>query len=339
MVYGQPGMRPEKPQGPMRIAFLSLGTMLTLCAGVADGQVGPKIPGLTYQFDIRPAVDHPERLGLDFNVKYETSQGKESDPRGLHYALRALGKGFQTFADVPDVNSMTGEISLVGHYYRQTGTEPLPPELIVRYLRVADTPVENLTTGDEQELSRILDRILGKRSLFTFDAHYRYETNHDVTEDDHAIGAGVAGEVPVLSQMLDIIPSLTRPAITDSAPRFRSQPVRFYVGVDRVSGADETTIGNLTGDSRLWRGRLELAWGARIMQGFVLRGSFEAHYFFGANQALKDSDREFDTFLQAWLLYPLSDKTSLLVKYIDGRLPPDYDATKSGKVGLSIALH
>jgi hypothetical protein len=302
-------------------------------------QEGLTIPGLKYRFDLRPAIDHPDRLGLDFDVAYHKSRGNDLDPRGVVFGLNLEAKGFQTFSDVPDVNSMVGEVSLLGHYYRQSDAkDPLPPELVVRYLELSDVEPENLTGGQQGELSRIQGRILGKRTLFRFDFHYRYETDHDLGDDDHALGIGVSGELPGLNQTLDAIPSLTRPKTSLQSPLLRQQPVRAFVGLDHVMGAEDTRVGQLTGKSSLWRARGELAWGTRALQGFALRATFEVHYLFDANAALKDADREWDTFLQAWLSYPLSDKMSVIAKYIGGRLPPDYDSSKSGKVGFSIAL-
>jgi hypothetical protein len=328
---------------------LSLGRLLSgvvwifltaIVAGRGDAQApeGLKIPGFTYRLDLRTAADNPDRLGLDFDFRYETARAP-SDPRGLHYGLKVGAEGFQTFdRDVTDVNAMAAEIGLTGYYYRTAQEGRVPPELIVRYLELSDRDTEALTDEEIAELSAIQARFTDKRWYGTFDLHYRYETDQTITDDEHAFGAGIAAEVPLLANLLDLVPAMTRRAVTGDVVPKKAQPVRAFVGLDRVTGADETALGEISGEGSFWRARLEAAWATRILQGFVLRTTFESSVILDGNSALEGSGRDVTSFFAAWLLYPLSQKTNLMVKYLSGRLPPNYDEATVGKVGLSIAL-
>jgi len=303
----------------------------------AQAPEGLKIPGLNYRFDVRTAADNPDRLGLDFDVSYEARRAT-ADPSGLHYGLKANVRGFQTFdRDVTDVDAMAAEVGLTGYHYGTSKNVRIPPEMVVRYLDLANKDVAQLSKEEIDELQTILPRLKNTTWYATFDLHYRYETNQTVTQDDHAFGAGIVAEVPVLANLLDVVPALTRSVTPDAVPR-RAQPVRAFLGLDRVSGADDTDLGSISGKDGYWRTRLEAAWSTRIMQGFVLRTTFEGSLILGADDALKESGRDLTSFFQAWLLYPLSQKTNVLIKYVSGRLPPNYDEATVGKVGLSIAL-
>jgi hypothetical protein len=319
---------------PYLLVFFSI--LLATEPLTAQDNEGLKIPGFTYRLDLRTAADNPDRLGIDFDLTYEANRGGK-DPAGLHYGLKVNAKGFQTFdRDVHDIDAMVAEVGLLGYYYHVSDFARIPPEMVVRYLELSDIEVENQTDAQTEELTAIQERMTHKRWFATFDLHYRYETDQTVTDDEHAFGFGASAEVPIFANLLDVVPALTR-APTNNAS-FRPQPVRAFVGLDRVIGADETAVGALTGENNYWRARLEAAWATRILQGFTLRMSFEGAYILDADEVLEASGRDLTSFFQTWLLYPLSDRTNLMVKYISGRLPPDYDAATTGKVGLNIML-
>ena len=320
----------------MHSSLLACFAFLLLAPRASGQALGSlKIPGFTYRLDVRAAADNANRLGLDFNLGYESAR-RIKDPTGLHYGLKLNAKGFQTFdRDVPDINAMVGEVGLQGYYYRASNYFRMHPELATRWLELGNIEPEDQTKAQRAALIALTDSLLKARRWYaTFDLHYRYETDQALTTDDHAFGLGASAEIPVLANLLDLIPSVTR----QNDAQLRPLPVRAFLGLERVGGAEDTDIGDLSGDSNFWRARLEAAWATRILQGFALRMTFEGAYILDAGDALQESGRDITSFLQAWLLYPLSDKTSVMVKYISGRLPPDYDAATTGKVGLSIAL-
>jgi len=135
-----------------------------------------------------------------------------------------------------------------------------------------------------------------------------------------------------VAEVLDIIPALTR-----TSSGFHPQEVRGYAGVDHVDPGSDLAL--LLGDgSPFWRARGELAWNTQVLNALVLRATWFGHYLFGVPDAIEAADRTFNSFLQVWLNYPVSNQTALLIKYVTGRVPPEYESTSLGSLGFSLSL-
>jgi len=288
---------------------------------------------------VRPALDHIDRLGVDFNLAYYR-QGAPEKPSGHHFSWRVSAAGFQTFdRHVEDVNAMAAEVTLVGRYYRTSANSaPLPADLQVRFLdllaRGGAGGGLGLTSADSAELDRLTLHVNRNRTYLEYDVHYRFETTQDVTAKQSAFGARISAEIPLLHNLLDMIPRQTRRPGTG----FRPKPVRAFVGIDYVGSTEETAVGAGTGTGHVWRAELQAAWSTHLMNEYVLRALWLGQYLFDAPAPVKAAGREFNAFGQVWLAYPLSGRTSLIIKYVSGRLPPNYDLASAGTMGLSISL-
>jgi hypothetical protein len=313
-------------------ALLGSCTISSLSAQISNG--------FNYRVDVRQAVGHADRFGIDYDLSYERIHN-DVDPIGHHYGLGLTAKGFQVFdKDIKDVNSTLAELKIQGRYYT-TSLRPLPAQAQERYLAFASRDSAaggpGLTREEEKEYNSLFERLGKNRYFFTYDLHYRFESTQDLEAEQHAFGAGTGFEIPLFHFVLDFLPSLSRkPGSLFNS--FKLQPVRAYIGGDYVTDAEETRLAVAGGNSKLWRLRAEAAWSTIVLDGLVLRAIWQAEYLIDAGTAVKELNQEFNSFVQAWLLYPLSEKTNVTIKYMDGYLPPNYDNVSAGKLGLSIAL-
>lgn len=314
-----------------------------------SAQIEGSVQGLAYNFDLRDAATTGKGLGLDFDVHYERERtGRNGNPQGNQYGFLVRATGFQTFnSRTADVNSMSGEIALRGRYYR-SGLTVLPAWQQTRYLRLAECdpaarePADStgtspgctgFTDAEEEEYNQLVSRIGQQRRFFSYDLHYRYETTQDFSLGQHAFGAGASGELPLLAELLDAIPAITR---RDSSG-FRPRDVRAYAGLDRLDPDKDIPL-YLGSAKPLWRARWEMAWSTQVFDDLVLRALWQGDYLFDVPAPVKAADRTFNAFLQAWVIYPISAKTGVLIKYVTGHMPPTYDENTVGSVGFSLTL-
>ena len=335
----------RRPSAAALLLLLGLVSAPAALAAVADS-ASARVPdardgsGFTRHVDVRPAAGHPDQLGLDFDLRYEKGRDDPADPRQA-YALLAVAKGFQTFdRSVPDANSMTGEISLQGHYFAADLT-PLSDAEKRRHAELsdksplADPPGPGLTPAEQAEFDALDRELFGHRpTLWTYDLHYRIETNHDVSKAQNVFGAGGAGEVPLLHGLLDLVPALVRgPAY------WRPQPVRAYLAAEYVAPRQDDVFAFASGRvDRLWRVRLESAWRTRVSTDVDLRAESRVDWLPDPPRIVRDAGRGVNAFVQAWLLYPLrsGSRAAVMITYFDGRLAPGYTPVSGGKVGLSV---
>jgi hypothetical protein len=311
-------------------------------------QIEGSVAGMAYNFDLRNASDGTA-LGLDFDLRYEHERtGRDRNPQGHQYGFLVRATGFQTFdTRTADVNSMSAELALRGRYYR-SGVTVLPAWQQTRYLRLAECdpaaqePADlggtqpgciGFTSADEEEYKMLISRIARQRRFFSYDLHYRYETTQDLELGQHAFGAGLSAEVPLLAELLDAIPSVTR----RESSGFKPRDVRAYAGLDRLDPDQDIPL-YLGAAEPLWRVRWETAWSTQVFNDLVLRALWIGEYLFDVPDPVKAADRTFNAFLQAWLLYPISSRTGVLVKYVTGHMPPTYDDSTVGAVGFSFTL-
>jgi hypothetical protein len=319
----------------MRLLWTAIAFASLPYAGRA--QMPTDIPGLAYRFDLRQADEGSDKLGLDFDVAFERATPTKGSPQGNHYDLSLAARGFTTFEKADrDVNSMVGQAALQGRYYRSGLSRPLPAEQQRRFLELADRDAAGggpgLTDEEEKEYKTLDDAVKTRRWFATYDLHYRVETTQHVTHTQSALGAGGSAELPLLGGLLDVIPSMTR------SRDFKVRPARAYVGVDYVTPHGvEAPRADSVDDG--WRSRAELAWSTLVLDRFILRAHWDVQYLFAAPQALENADREFNNFLQLWLELPVSKDAGVIVKYLSGRLPPNYESTSVASLGLSISFY
>jgi hypothetical protein len=319
----------------MRIMYRPLIIIPILLVAAVTAGAQSTLSNFAYDFDLRQAGGRADRLGLDFRLDYDRARS-DPNPQGHHYGWTAGIEGSQTFDEaVRDADYMSATVSLEGRYYESALT-PLPARVQARYLdlfaRDSAGGGPGLTPDEEKELNGLFERLRQSRRFMTYDLHYRFESDQDLDRGQHVVGAAVSAEVPLLHRLLDALPAETR---GDSL--YLPQPVRAYFGADYVGGIDDTT--SAEGDEKAaGRLRVEAAWGTYGLGGMVVRIRWQGHLLLDPPQDLDARDREFNSFVEASVILPLSAKTGVLLKYIDGRLPPGYEAVSVGAMGLSISL-
>ena len=319
-----------------RCALLLLGVLVTLPhAGLA--QLTGTQRGWTYTADVRQAEGRTDRLGIDFDIAF-SSQQEPKTPVLDSYGLTVRAKGFETFErDTREVNSLIGELALQGWRYRSAALRvgSLAPEQILELERLLEKQGSggDLKQDEARKLDDFVDLARTARQFFTYGAHYRLETTQDVKVTQNVFGVSGATEIPLLGKLLDVIPAATRSV---QRPAF---PLRALLAVDYVRPQERAAEGESLLDSATWRTRAELAWSAVMLDRFILRATWEAHYFVNAHKSVRDTGLDFNNFLQAWIKVPITPEAGVMVKYLSGRLPPTYEDANIAALGLSISFY
>jgi hypothetical protein len=322
----------------MRIATAALaGALLVPAALAAQGSTWTTDRTFSYGLDFGPAADDANRLGLHYDLRYEIARTR-TDPRGHHFGLAFSGLGFQTAArDSDAVNTLTAGAALTGRYYQAARGNRLAPEDQMRWLELLEKPIASLTAGETEELRRFNTLANAGRRFLTYDAHYAYETSQTTDARQSALGASVAGEIPVVHRWLDAVAGLTRTDGTYAA--YVAQPVRAYVGADYVFDRSRPALIDELDEESYPRLRGQLAWRTLVLNGLVLRATYEAELLLDRPPDLEGVDR-FQSFLQTWLIYPLGGDTGagLMVKYVAGRVGPSFESETGLRLGLNFIL-
>lgn len=315
-----------------------LVTLTAVAAAAPGAQAQSVMSSFSYNFDVRQAGGRPDRLGVDFTLQFERARAIE-DPRGHHFSWSAAAEGFRALgSEANDVDYMAVTVALDGRHYSSALT-PLPARVQDRFLdllaRDSAGGGPGLTDAEAEELNGLVTRSVRNRRFFTYDVHYRFETDQDLDRTQHVLGASFAAELPFLHHLLDAIPAETR----HETSRYRPQPVRIYVGVEYVGGIDDVAAdGTPTGETSGGRVRVEAAWGTHVLDELVVRARWQGHLLIAPPVGLDTRDREINSFVEVWGILPLGARTGVLIKYIDGRMPPAYDDASVGAVGFSISL-
>jgi hypothetical protein len=310
---------------------------ITGCAVAALLWLGPgSLMGqtryLAYDVDLRPPVEGDASLGLDFDVRLAVAR-QQAEVRGHQFDASAFTKGFWTFGnEPPDVDHISAGFLFGGRYYSNARSE-LDARQQDRILHLLDKDLTDLTEGEAAELNRLTTL---QSRYYNYAAAYRYEATQDRRVGQHVLGIQVAGEIPLLRELLDAVPALTR--FEDG---YRPQPLRMAAALDLVSGVDSAFVGAEDHDAAMGRLRMEAAWSTKILEGLPLRVTWEGHVLFGGPETVEAMNRGFNSFVQAWILVPLSEsgRSGVMVKYINGRLPPLYESANGAELGLSFAVY
>lgn len=287
---------------------------------------------LTHRFDVGPATADPSRIGVHYDLRYEFHRTRV-DPEGLHFGLAVGAYGFEDMERGPDaLRSGAVRTGLTGRNYRSGQQRPLAPEVQARFLELLAIDRAELTPAQDAELDGLIDRLGDSRKFVSFDVGYGYEYSRSSGSEQHALGAGVSGEVPAVHQLLGAISEITG---TDA--RYRQVPVRFHLGLDYVM-ADDVLVGTAGVDEDYPRITAELAWATLVLDEFVLRAHWRADWVIAAPAAIADADRELNHLLQAWVVFPLLEQAGIMLKYTAGRFAPDYRSSDELKAGLTVSV-
>lgn len=322
----------------MRMAALCLACLTLLPAAArAQGTAWTTDRTFGYTLDFGPAADDANRLGLHYDLRYEISRTR-GDPRGHHFGLAFSALGFQTAAhDSAGLNTLTAGAALLGRYYQAAGGNRLAPEAQMRWLELLEKPIGSLTADETEELRRFNALANAGRRFLTYDAHYAYETSQTTNARQSAVGAAISGEVPAVHRWLDALFGLTR--TDDTYAAYQAQPVRAYVGGDYVFDRRVPGLVDVVDDEAFPRLRGQLAWRTLVLNGLVLRATYEAELLLDPPEDLDDID-SFQDFFQAWLVYPLGGDigAGLMVKYVAGRVGPSFESESGLRLGLNFIL-
>jgi hypothetical protein len=317
---------------------LALAITAAVICGTSTGvaQIAGSQRGWAYQFDIRQAEGRTDRLGLDFDVQYE-SQQEPKPPTLDSYGFTARAQGFNTFDRATrDVNSLIGEIALLGWRYRSALLHDgvLPPEQILELERLLDKSGSGATLKPEEQakVNAFNDRLSQDRRFFTYGGQFRWETTADAKVAQNSLGLVGATEIPFLGKLLDALPASTR-----SSGR-RSFPVRALIALDYVRPAKNESATTVLLDTATWRARTEMAWSSVVLDRYIVRATWEAHYFINPPAPVRTAKRQFNNFLQAWLKVPITPEMGVVIKYLSGRIPPTYDNSDIAALGFNIAF-
>jgi hypothetical protein len=322
----------------MRSRTLACALACTLVASGARAQGATWTTDRTfsYVFDFGPAADQDARLGLHYDLRYEIARAR-TDPRGHHFGIAFSALGFQTAArDSNALNTLAAGAALTGRYYAAAGGNRLSPEDQLRWLELLEKPIEDLTEDETEALRRFNAMANAGRRFITYDGHYRYETSQTTNGRQSAAGAAVSGEIPALHRLLDAIVGVSR--TDDTFGAFVAQPVRAYIGADWVFDRRRTTA-SLDGEASYPRLRAQAAWRTLVLNGLILRATYEAQLLLDRPGDLDDIDA-FQSFFQAWLVYPLGDDNGagLMIKYVAGRVGPSFESETGLRLGLNFIL-
>lgn len=315
--------------------FLGVTLALALPPALAAQDV---IRSFTYEVDLRQGEGAAEPLGIDFDLNYHLGTNVGTDPRGHHFGWDFQVRGFQNFKDnAADANFMAGQIKAAGVLYRP-GQTPLPARTQARLLDLLERDAAGggpgLTEDEVEELNGLVARITANRRFWTYDLHYRLETDQELDAKQHVLGAGIGGEVPLLHEVLDLVPRMT----SARHPNYRTPPLRVWAGIEWVGGQDEVVIEGLELDGAYGRVRIEAAWSTLVLEDLVLRATYQGQILFARPGALVATNRGFNGFLEAWVTLPIGDRFGLAVKYIDGRPPPLYQTVSTAQLALTISV-
>jgi|GEM_PF-6558398 len=291
---------------------------------------------LTHRLDLGPSLEHPERMGIHYDVRYQLNLTRP-DPDGHHFGFAIGTLGFEdNKRDNASASFTHTEVSLQGRYYDSGYPAALEPEVQRRYLELLDKEMNELSEQEDAELVQLTTRSLSGSFLLSYDAHYRYEAAVQSELRQHAVGAAVSARIPWIHTALDFIPSLTRPGV-----QYKSRAVRCYIGFDKLF-VDRGMVDDITFVENHSRIQAQFAWSTLLFTMFTARVIWTAQYIIDASEAMKNADLEFSNLLQAWVLYPLDlvsgVSTGIMIKYSYGRAAPSYTKTDEVNFGLNVAV-
>jgi hypothetical protein len=306
-----------------RAAFLAL--LAAFLAGPAPAKSGETIGKFTYQVVGRQADVDSLELGADFLFRYELIR-EPLTPKWHHLDWCLEASGFQAFRqEVKDIDHMQLEASLFGHYYANdfevlSVDEQEKHLALFRKTKAAGGPG---TTPEEQvRLDDLLAKVGKNRVFIRYDAHWRLETNHDMTAKQQVAGFGFAGEVPAVSKILDAIPKVTRGGIDIPV-----QDPTFYFGGERVTAITDSL-------TSYWQLNGELGWATRVIDKLTLGADVQVRCLLGSPDILGDNRVRW--FARTSMDFPMTDQSSARLQLLRGQLPPLFTDEAMGSLAFVV---
>jgi len=307
-----------------------------MVAAALASDVAAQSRHLSYELDLRPPLEGDAKLGVDFDVRLDVV----SDPASTGgHALdgSAFARGFRALGEAAgDVNHIALGVDLGGRYITQGNTQ-LAARQVDYFAWLLDQDAAGGGPGLTPEQTADLNRLTTlRRRYYGYKLVYQHESDQDLERGQHVLGVQLVGELPLLHELLDVLPSATR-----LEEGFAPQPVRLGLGIDFVAGVDSTFAGPADPESELWRLRFEAVWSTKVFEALPLGVTWQGHYLFAEPQAIATNGRTFNSFLEVWALLPftVSGRSALELKYLRGRMPPDYDAVDGAELGFSLAFY
>lgn len=307
-----------------------------------------EIPGLSIGIDTKSLTSGD--VGLDFEALYELPLiGQREGIAGSDLKFSVSSKGYValTGEDSDSVNSIISEARLSGALF---GVDRRGP-LLSYAKRNADTKVlldEINRLGGfggppsprREQVEKQLERLMRPPARFvTVDAHLTSEVDQGFDNDQWAVGAGLTTDLAVvtgtdvLARWLDAPFALLRPR----GSGWVVQLPRFYVGYDYVSASEIPARQALTSEDAFSRLTAEVAWMTAILNGIRLRVSWRMYYEIDAPTGIKRAGKDFTSLVSVSAELPIGlTGGSLILKYVEGELPPTLEGGSDVSVGFRI---
>jgi len=174
---------------------------------------------------------------------------------------------------------------------------------------------------------------------------FKNEANQSFKTSTYTLGAGTSFDLGFLFPVnREQHPSLLQQLnVLDLAATKRPiEAPRFYIGFDRVFNANSSNRSTMTGDSAAEFNRLtyEAAWGLPVLnERSYLTATWDGYHDLDATK------HDFHSLVEIKLTYAITDPkadnkapVNLLVKYINGSLPPNFGTESTIAGGVSISF-
>jgi hypothetical protein len=191
-----------------------------------------------------------------------------------------------------------------------------------------------------EQIERDLKRLQVPPARFlTVDAHVTSEVDQGFDNHQWAVGAGLTSDLAIvtgtnlLAEWLDAPFTLLRP----SGSGWVVQLPRFYVGYDYVSASDIPARQTLTSEDSFSRLTGEVAWMTAILNTIRLRVSWRVYYEIDAPSGIKRAGKDFTSLVSVSAELPIGlTGGSLILKYVDGELPPTLESGSDVSIGFRV---
>jgi hypothetical protein len=283
--------------------------------------------GLDYQFNI--SISNIFNLKQDF--KDAINWGVELESKGYLAGDRSKN----------ELDSTVTAIKIVGYSFKVSDapSDTSPGRCKELLAKNPDAIKEN-----PQEYKEIQECIMGVNKrvrFFSWDGHAKYEATQDFDSHDTAAGLGISFDFDSLisgfANILDYPFSWLR---DDPKKMFRAESPRVYVGYDYVTGLKDTDREQMTGnkDTAMNRVTAQVAWRTLVLDKLIIRLLYQVYWEPNAPAEIKAADRDFNKLLEVSYSYPTGDKSTFIVKYSRGELPPNFNKASEMGIGWSVAF-
>ena len=281
-------------------------------------------------------------IGFAYDFSFARSFGNEDGifeaGKRLSLAVEASSEGKLALQKTQfGLDNITSGLEVGGHLYVNDALPP-DPRLQLLIVEALEKDPDQLTQAEVERL-RVWNEEISKRARFvSFGLHFNHEATQDFDSHDFALGAGTAFDLatilPSAVSAIDFPFSLLR----SGSSSFQPDAPRFYLGVDWVTNLDSTDREADTGatDNELARLTAEAAWRTMILDKLTVRAVYRLWYEIDAPQSVEVAGREFNDLVEITASYPVNPSLDVMVRWADGRVPPNFDSDNVASVGFSL---